>query len=96
MTNRLISVSRGTCAACGDTSEIRVVETRRHRSLASLLDRQFDPAILRLAECAGCGNVYAIRSTDNGPYGASRRQPAGPSHRRRASAGREWNYPAVA
>ncbi len=88
LTTRVIAVSPGMCAACGDTALLEVVESRRRRRLTDLLDRGFSESVLRTAKCRSCFSTYPIRATDDRADGAARR--------RVQAAGRDWDYTRVA
>jgi hypothetical protein len=88
LSTRVIGVSTGVCAACGDTAQLEVVESRRRRRMVDLLDRGFSESVLRTATCRSCFTRYPIRATDDTADGATTR--------RARTHGRDWNYPRVA
>ncbi|MCU1596082.1 MAG: hypothetical protein JWO12_3474 [Frankiales bacterium] len=88
MTTKLIGMSTGVCAACGHTSQLEVVESRRRRGVTDLLDRTFHESVLRTAHCRGCLTTYPIRISDDTARKAGRR--------RTRYTGRDWDYSQVA
>jgi hypothetical protein len=94
LSTRVIGISIGTCAACGESAPLKLVETRRRRRLRRLLDRHFDDAALRTATCHHCFSTYPVRLNDVSPLAAGRRlsrylHPA-------VQGGRDWTYPTAA
>jgi hypothetical protein len=91
LSTRVVGISTGTCAACGEAAPLKLVETRRRRRLARLLEPHFDDAALRTATCQHCFSTYPVRLTDGSPLAAGRRVV-----REAVRAGRDWAYPTAA
>lgn len=71
------------CLACGETAQLRIVESRYVRGLRDLLSPTWDPQASRTATCNRCDSTYPVRTHDASATDAARRT---------SRPGRDWTY----
>lgn len=83
---RELGTSVARCVRCREISSLTLRETRYARRWTEILRTDFDPAPLRSASCAGCGQTYPVRREDQVATAAARRDAS--------VGGGAWQYPA--